>query len=297
MTDNVLPFSRGGMCSNPFGGEDRIDRINLFDYLEPNVAPDKVLYSRIIQDAASNYLYAFLGKNGTSAEEFFSAWQYFFKVTSSNRKSWDHHRTIKLSYTRKGRKITENRYLNDNELQLMCFDKHYDYSGLAEHMHIDKFRSGLKAKRRKILIDNWQQVQDYVQTLYSHELSQITDGQQVPLQVWNESLLEVLVDPPSPLHLASVIYVPNKLKRSRKPRAQKPQPKGIYARLVEKLQGNKFQPLDANWGPLALLGATTNDKAVNNDSGDSVHSHADRCGFATSPSDCWQATVEGQSLP
>lgn len=261
-------ISRGGMCSNPFGGEDRIDRINLLDFLEPNCSGDKVLYSCIIQDAASNYLYAFLGKNGTSAEEFFAAWQYFFKVESTNRVSWDHHRTIRQSFIQRGEKISRSLYLDDNDLKTMCFDRHYEMSGLSKYMHIDKFREGLKARRSKIVTDNLEQIQGYINSLYQHELSQISDGQQVPLQVWNEDLIKVLVDPPSPLHLASIIYVPNKLKRSHKPRTRR---QSRQVKMVEVIP-----PLGNDWGPLAsLLEGAENDQVVDNNVNNCVHSNID----------------------
>lgn len=263
--------ARGGMCSNPFGGEDRIDRVNLLDFLESNVPSHKVLYARIIQDAASNYLYAFLGKNGTSIEEFFAAWQYFFKVVSTNKKTWDHHRTVKLSYTKKGVKVNENRYLSDNELILMCFDKHYEFSGLEEYMNIDKFREGLKVKRTKILKDNWAQVSAYVDTLYQNELNQVADGRQVPLKVWDENLLSTLVDPITPIRLASLIYIPTKLKRPIRLRTKKIVTKGMYARLVEKIENNSFQSIGKDWGPLSLFEGIDNE-IVNNNSVDSVHS-------------------------
>ncbi len=265
------PFGRGGMCKNPFGGEERIDRINLLEFLESNATPDKVLYSCIVQDAVSNYLYAFLGKNGTSAEEFFSAWQYFFKVVSTDKSSWNHHRTIKLIYINRGERVVENRYLTDNELQLMCFDKHYDLSELSKHMHIDKFRAKLKTKRRKILNENWEQVKAYINTLYQHELGKVAGGQQVPLQVWNEDLLEVLIDPPTPLHLANIIYVPNRLKRTSKARTKKELGESMYIQLVERLESNIVTELDANWGPLSKL-RERNDQTANSNSSNSIHS-------------------------
>lgn len=265
-------FSRGGMCANPFGGEDRIDRINLLEYLQPNQPAEKVLFSRVIQDAVSNYLYAFLGKNGTSAEEFFAAWQYFFKVVSTDRKSWDHHRTIKHTYTRQGKKITVKRELTDGELQLMCFDKHYALSGLNEHMNVDRFRSQLKAKRLKIVTNNWEQIAAYVDALYQRELSQIADGQPVPLQVWKDDLLTILVDPPTPMHLASVIYVPSKLKRPRRSRAVKPGV-GKYAQLVKRIESGIHRPLGNNWGPLAMLLGAEYDQTVDDNSNSSICSN------------------------
>jgi hypothetical protein len=257
MAETKLILTHDGSDKNPFGGESRVDRINLMEFMQPNAPPEKVLYLRIIQDAVSNYLYAFLGKNGTSAEEFFAAWQYFFKVKSTNRTSWDHNRTIKKLYTNLGQHIIESHYLTDSELQMMCFDKHYDFSGLAELMFIDNFRARLKEKRQRILNDNWMQVIGYVNTLYQNELSQIANGQQIPLQVWDEDLLTILTDPKNPLHLASTIYVPNKLKRIRKPRNRKIVSIGIYHNLAEKLITNNFPPLEEDWGPLSMISEGT----------------------------------------
>lgn len=248
-------FRRGGMSSNPFGGESRIDRINLLDFLEPNSSAEKVLYSCVIQDASSNYLYAFLGRNGTSAEEFFSSWQYFFKITSTDKASWDHHRTIKISYTKKGQKIVDNHYLTDNELQLMCFDKHYELSGLSKYMHIDRFRSELRNKREKILINNINQVQEYINSIYNKELGQIANGQQVPLRIWGENLIQILVDPPSPVHLASILYVSSKIKRLRRVGNKKPT-QSKYAILANEISKQTTEPI-GDWGPLSQINKVT----------------------------------------
>lgn len=266
---------RGGMCANPFGGEDRIDRINLLDFLEPNAAPSKVLFLNVIQDAASNYLYAFLGKNGTSAEEFFYAHQYFFKVESKDRTSWDHHRDVNIIYTYQGKKIIESRFLTDSELQFMCFDWHFVLSGLENYMDINKFREGLKTKRRKILTENWPQVQTYVESLYQHEVSLITDGNQVPLRVWDENLLETLIDPPTPLHLANAIFVPLKLKRPR--RASRPKEPSVSknAALVERIVRNDLPSLGSNWGPLTTFLGDHNAEVASDYSGSSIHSNID----------------------
>lgn len=262
---------RGGMCANPFGGEDRIDRINLLEYLEPNASPSKVLFLNVIQDAASNYLYAFLGKNGTSAEEFFYAHQYFFEVESKKREDWDHHRNIKIIYTHQGKKVVENRYLQDSELQFMCFDWHFVLSGLEAFMDINKFLEGLKTKRRRILTQNWQQVQTYVESLYQHEVELITDGNQVPLRVWNEELLEILIDPPTPLHLANAIYVPLRLKRPRRTARPKVPSVSANVKLAERIRNNDIPNLGSDWGPLALLLGDSNGQVVCDNSDSNLH--------------------------
>jgi hypothetical protein len=232
----------------------RLDRINLLEFLSPRYPAVKVMYASIIQDAAANYLYAFLSKNSTSSEEFFSAWQYFFKITSTDNKSWNHHRTIKQSYLHNGERTYKNHYLNDNELRLMCFDKHYEFSGLSELMHIDKFRAGLKTKRRQILMDNWEQVKKHIDYLYAKEVDQIANKQPVPLQVWSEDLMTVLIDPPTPLHLANILYVPTKWKKQKRAKSKINPGVGKYQQLVKVIESNVSNPLESNWGPLAELG-------------------------------------------
>ena len=56
--------------------------VNLMDSLEPNAPAEKLIYCAIIQDAVHHYLNAFTQKNVSNIEEFFSAHQYLFKVTS-----------------------------------------------------------------------------------------------------------------------------------------------------------------------------------------------------------------------
>lgn len=281
----------GGMTPNPFGGENRLDHINLMEYLEANAPADKVLFLRIIQDAASNYLYALLGKNGTSVEEFFYTHQYFFKVNSTDRKSWARYRTIKHVSVENGSKLYQKRVLEDNELRLMCFDKQFEMSGLSDYMHIDRFRASLKNKRKKILTNNWEQVISYISTLYQRELNQIAEGQQVPLQVWKEDLLTILVDPPTPKHLASLIYISNKLKKHTKSKQSKLN-EGQYSKLAAKLESQIKFHLDPNWGPLSTLLGAEDVQGASNNSSDSILCGPDRCGTPPSTSDSRKALVQ-----
>lgn len=86
--------ARGGMSANPFGGEDRIDKIPFEAYLRPGIPPETVVFVKTIADAASNYLYFGLGKNGTTAEEFYYSYRYFFVVTSTNKGTYERARTV-----------------------------------------------------------------------------------------------------------------------------------------------------------------------------------------------------------
>lgn len=280
MTDPI----HGGMSSNPFGGEERLDRINLMEFLEATAPADKVLFLRIIQDAASNYLYAFLGRNGTSAEEFFYTHQYFFKILSTDKSTWGSNRTIKHISIDGNKKIYQKRILEDNELRLMCFDKQFELSGLSDYMHIDRFKAALKKKRRRILTNNWEQVTAYVTSIYQRELNQIAEGQQVPLQVWQEDLLTILIDPPTPQHLANTIYISNKLKKAKKPRVRKSQV-GMYAKLSEHLESRVRSRLPDDWGPLTTLLGGADAQSIANDSSSSVLCSSIGCGSTTSSSD------------
>lgn len=211
--------------THPISKENRLDRINLLEFGSAANSGGKILYSCIIQDAIYNYLYAFVEKNGISIDEFFSAWQYLFKITSGNKENWNNSRVIKQSYLVEGKKVTSKHTLTDEDLKLMCFDSHYDCSGMSKHIHIDKFRSKLKEKRKTILTNSWNKVQSYVSSTYQTELNKIAYGQALPLQIWNEDLLTVLIDPPTPLHLANTFYIPKKLKATFKPKQKVSRPK------------------------------------------------------------------------
>jgi hypothetical protein len=81
--------TRGGMAKNPFGGRPRLDRLEFMDCLEQNAPVEKVIFLQTITDAVHNYLFSFLGRNGTSPEEFAYACQYLFQVRASDPSTWD----------------------------------------------------------------------------------------------------------------------------------------------------------------------------------------------------------------
>lgn len=247
MTD--LP-ARGGMCANPFGGEERIDKIPFEAYLRPGSPPETLVFIKVIADAASNYLYFGLGKNGTTIEEFFYSHSYFFKVSSTNKETYELARNIRNVYTRRGEHVIDKRELSDNELQLMCFDKHFDMSGLDKAMNIETFRKNLLKKRAQILTNNWQQVKGYITQLYQRELERILPGKQVPLPVWSDNMLEILTNPSSPAILAQLFYVPAKLKKSHK-RSNRKNTKKSSSDLVNNIRINKIPALIEDWGPIA----------------------------------------------
>lgn len=200
--------------------DERIDKINLLELRRADQPPEGVLYLCIIQDAVTKYLYSFISRNGSNPDEFYSAWRYFFEVVSTNPATWNANRAIRNSSANRGEETTTHHLLN-SELELMCFDRHYDMSGLSEYMHISKFREKLKAKRRKIVVESWDKIETLINNMYQNESNQIASGQQVPFRVWSDSVQELLVDPIDPRCLANTLYVASKLKRIKKHRIKK----------------------------------------------------------------------------
>jgi hypothetical protein len=130
--------TRGGMSKNSFGGRKRLDHLDLMKFRLPNSTPEQMLYLATIQDAAHNYLFYGLGRNGTSLEEFWSSYRYFFII--------------------KRKDIAK-------ELKPYAFDSHYEESGLSQYLTIDNFVSYLKNTRRAILRENKEQVKTYIATV------------------------------------------------------------------------------------------------------------------------------------
>lgn len=230
--------------------ETRIDKINLLEFLEPGQPAAKVLYANIIQDAVYQYLYAFVDKNNISPDQFYCAWRYLFYVTSEAPNTWSSRRNIKQSYTKKNQHLTKIHHLTDDEFINMCFDRHYDYSSLSNHMHIEKFRAGLKLKRLQILKDNWTSVTSNIDGIYNQELKDIKHGRQVPFRLWTNNVQSILVDPPTPYQLAGLLYVPKKIKKKHKFKVRKEQVSNNvgYEQAIANIQSVP------DWGPLSTFG-------------------------------------------
>jgi hypothetical protein len=71
---------RGGMCSNPFGGRMRLDRLNLMELLNPGDPSEKALFLQTMTDAIHNYMFFGLGRNGPQQKEFAFACEYLFRI-------------------------------------------------------------------------------------------------------------------------------------------------------------------------------------------------------------------------
>jgi hypothetical protein len=83
---------RGGMSANAFGGQTRLDKCDLMgpsllgeiEYdVTSDVVPERTLWLTTIKDSCDNYLMWGLGRNGTSAPEFWYAAEFLFHTRAS----------------------------------------------------------------------------------------------------------------------------------------------------------------------------------------------------------------------
>jgi hypothetical protein len=214
--------SKGGMSKNAFGGKLRLDRLDLMESLSTNLSGVSVLYLSTIKDAVHNYLFFALGRNGTSADEFSAACLYFFRIRSFLPDTWEGSKMRRITEVdSEGKRVSKQVEFTDEQLKLMCFDVHYDYSGLGSAMAIDRFLKLLKEERKEILQQNEEQVRAYVEEIRAKELDQIGTGQQVPLRIGFKDDIEILTEPSEPVELARMLYYPSKLKRDKHLRIKK----------------------------------------------------------------------------
>src|SRR4051812_9353692 len=118
-------------------------------------------------------------------------------------------------------------------------------------------------------------------SLYQKELDQIVHGNQGPLQIWTGDFVSILVYPRSPFHLANLLYVPSRLKRTRKKRATKTI-RGASFELAKVLKSKELQTINDDWGPLAELHEGINNVEITTDNSScSPSSNSDRHSIAS----------------
>ena len=163
-TTKTTTKPRGGMCARPFGGFDRLDRIDLFAFASGTDSPFKLLYLKVIQQALAEYLYFGLGRNGTTPAEFYFASRYFFAVRSRDPETWGHSRVINeiVADEVTGKRNRRIIHLSHEEFKLGCFDTHYALAELDKVMPFDKFVRYLEDQRLEVLAQNWNQVCSYL---------------------------------------------------------------------------------------------------------------------------------------
>jgi hypothetical protein len=194
-------MSRGGMSKSAFGGRKRLDKIDLLTYKRSIDAPEKIIFQQTILDAANNYLFFGIAeKNGTSLSEFWFAYEYFYRVRSSDPKTWPSSKLLKTtaideSLNKRTTKIVE---LTDAQMKAMCFDMHFYISNIK--MSIDSFLNKLNLIRTKSIEDNWPQIKSYIisQQTKNHAILNLKNSSE---QEWKK----ILISPESPEELVKLV--------------------------------------------------------------------------------------------
>jgi len=104
----------------------------------------------------------FLGRNGTSAKEFWFACEFLFVTRASKRQTWQDAHLQRQSYVDEmlGRRVTRTIELSNDQLRSMCLDSIW---GLVDfRMPLELFCTRLKAERRKIIRANKRQIWHYL---------------------------------------------------------------------------------------------------------------------------------------
>ena len=211
-------MKRGGQCKKPFGGEHRLDRLNLegpsiingkeIDVLS-NIPPIRTVLVESLKDALNNYFFYGLGQNGTCAVEFWSSIEFLFNIRSFLPETWDVNREIlDIYFDDKGNKIKRNISLSDKQLQLMCIDKIWET--LEFPISFYSFINKIQLQRKKIIIDNWDQIKEYLLTLYNK--ARVKEICVDPFSLFTkEEIIDLLVYPKDPYKLVKLIsYQPKK---------------------------------------------------------------------------------------
>ena len=218
---------KAGMCRNPFGGRERLDKCNLqgpsilgdclVDVFS-DIPGERTLIVEMFKDTVLNYLYFGLGRNGTSAAEFFYSSEFLLRVRASDPETWRGARLMRSTYVDEltGKRVTRTVALADDTLKAMCSD--YLWNLLAMPMPFDLFISELRKARCQILTENKQQILDFIDDLNRPSLARnILVGEQIPMKFFSQDIDQVLMEPKNPEDVAELVcYQPAK-HRSRQP--------------------------------------------------------------------------------
>lgn len=199
------PSARGGMSINPFGSHQRLDKLDFSEMLQPNDPPEKAMLLASLTDAVNNYLFFGLGKNGTSALEFWFSVEYLFRVRASERATWEHARVMKTTYFNEtaGRRMTTSQTLTDDQLRGGCLD--YQWELLSFPMALDTFLDRLQKVRRSIVEENRAQILTYIETLQARSLGVFESGDTIPMNLLATDLETVLTRPTNPDDVADLV--------------------------------------------------------------------------------------------
>jgi hypothetical protein len=205
--------TKGGMAANPFGGRVRLDLIDLVEFRVPNQPAEMVLFLECIKDSVFNYLFFALGRNGTSLDEFWWAMEYLFRVRSFDPTTWQGAKSARVTTVdkRSGKRSVRFECLNDETVRMMCFDIHYELSGLARLMSMDRFLAGLKFTRRQIVRENRSQIDKYIDEFRERQLENIARGWRIPITFADAKREELMVQAEDGAELADLFFYESRL--------------------------------------------------------------------------------------
>lgn len=190
------------MSKRAFGGRPRLDKLDLMSLLKPNDPAEKIIFLHTIVDALNNYLYFGLAaRNGTTAAEFWYDHEYFFRVRSYERATWENTANVKVTAVDEisGHRKTTNQKLTDEQLMAMCFDTHFHLVDIK--ISLNRFLKMLKSTRNDIINENWEQINAYLTSL---ELkSYPSSPNPFPLSI--EEKKRILLSPENPEEVAKLI--------------------------------------------------------------------------------------------
>jgi len=172
MTHSKLHANHGGMTPGAFGGHGRLDKCvltgpsmvgeHLYDVVS-NAEGERTLWVQVILDAANNYLFFGLGRNGTTAEEFWYACEFLFRVRAAKPETWQSTpQVVSETYLdeQSGRRVTRSTEYSENDIKAMCLDTIWNH--LDFPMSLEIFCARLKTERHSIIRANNRQIWDYL---------------------------------------------------------------------------------------------------------------------------------------
>lgn len=194
---------RGGRSRNAFGGHTRLDKCNLQGPSEidgilidvaSGISPERTIWCEVVKDAVQQYKFHGLGKNGPTADSFWSACKFLFHVRADKPETWMPAKVLRETYHdehlgRRGRRSSHVQILSDEVLRAGCLDSILAH--LCFPMTLEAFVRRLKADRRNLLQHNWKQVVSFLD---------------IPDDAYS---MEMLVCPTGPVELATLLYVRN----------------------------------------------------------------------------------------
>ena len=191
---------RGGMSRNAFGGDTRLDKCNLQGPSEidgtlvdvaSGISAERTIWCEVVKDAVNQFKFFGLGKNGPTADSFWSACKFLFLVRADKPETWMPAKVLRETYYDEhlGRRSSHEQILSDEVLRAGCLDSILAH--LRFPMTLEAFVRQLKANRRKLLQHNWKQVVSFLD---------------IPDDAYS---MEMLVCPTGPVELATLLYVRN----------------------------------------------------------------------------------------